>query len=69
MITDPHLQALSDKLTDVIGDIIECPLHQGRFHIPSGGARSAPACRNLRTYPVRVEDGSIFISLARTAVA
>ena len=23
MITDPHLQALSDKLTDVIGDIIE----------------------------------------------
>jgi 3-phenylpropionate/trans-cinnamate dioxygenase ferredoxin component len=52
---------LSDGL--VIGDIIECPLHQGRFHIPTGAAKSAPACRDLRTFPVRLEDGNILISL------
>jgi 3-phenylpropionate/trans-cinnamate dioxygenase ferredoxin subunit len=47
----------------VIGDFVECPLHQGRFHIPTGKAKGAPACVDLKTYPVKVEDGSIFIAL------
>ena len=47
----------------VIGDIIECPLHQGRFHIPSGKAKSPPVCIDLRTYPVRVEGGKVFIDV------
>ncbi len=52
-------------LTDglVIGDIIECPLHQGRFHIPSGKAKSPPVCIDLRTHPVRVEGGEVFIQV------
>ena len=55
-----HEQAhLADGL--VIDDIIECPLHQGRFHIPSGRARSPPVCVDLKTYPVKVEDGRIYI--------
>ena len=45
----------------MIGDIIECPRHQGRFHIPSGRARSPPVCIDLKTYPVKVEDGRIYI--------
>lgn len=45
----------------VIDDIIECPLHQGRFHIPSGKARGAPVCIDLDTYPARVVDGEIYI--------
>lgn len=45
----------------VIDEIIECPLHQGRFHIPTGEAKSAPVCENLTTYPVKVEDGQIYI--------
>ncbi len=52
---------LADGL--VMGDIIECPLHQGRFHIPTGEARSPPVCENLRTYPVRVEAGRIRLGL------
>src|SRR3546814_8090439 len=33
-----HQEArLSDGF--VIGDVIECPLHQGRFHIPTGKAK------------------------------
>ena len=48
----------------VIGEIIECPLHQGRFHIPSGKAKSAPVCVDLRTYPVKLEDGDIYVQVA-----
>ena len=47
----------------VIGDIIECPLHQGRFHIPSGKAKSAPVCIDLKCYPVKVEGGQVYIQL------
>lgn len=56
---------LSDGL--VIGDVIECPLHQGRFHIPSGKALSPPACLNMRTYPVKVEGDRIYIDLEKAA--
>ena len=45
----------------VIDDIIECPLHQGRFHIPTGKAKGAPVCIDLKTYPTRVDDGGVYI--------
>ncbi len=47
----------------VIGMVIECPLHQGRFDIESGKALSAPVCEDLNTYPVKVEDGDLFIQI------
>lgn len=47
----------------VIGEAIECPLHQGRFHIPTGSALSAPACVALKTYPVRLADGKVLVGL------
>ena len=47
----------------VIDEIIECPLHQGRFHIPTGKAKGAPVCEDLRTHPVKVEDGELFIQI------
>jgi 3-phenylpropionate/trans-cinnamate dioxygenase ferredoxin subunit len=47
----------------VIDDIIECPLHQGRFHIPSGKAKSPPVCIDLKTFPAREEGGRIQIGL------
>jgi 3-phenylpropionate/trans-cinnamate dioxygenase ferredoxin subunit len=58
-----HEQAeLADGL--VIGDIIECPFHNGRFHIPTGAAKSPPVCIDLRVYPVRIESGKVQIGLA-----
>jgi 3-phenylpropionate/trans-cinnamate dioxygenase ferredoxin subunit len=56
-----ELAELSDGL--VMGEIIECPLHNGRFHIPSGAAKSPPVCVDLQTYPVRVEDGKVLIGI------
>ncbi len=45
----------------VIGDIIECPLHQGRFHIPTGAAKGPPVALPCQTYPVKVEEGKIYV--------
>lgn len=52
---------LADGL--VIGGVIECPLHQGRFDIRTGKAKSAPASTDLRTYPVKVEGSAIHIQM------
>ena len=45
--TDGHCTHQEQLLEDgiVIGTVIECPLHQGRFDIPTGKALSAPALR------------------------
>jgi 3-phenylpropionate/trans-cinnamate dioxygenase ferredoxin subunit len=58
--THEHAQ-LADGF--VIDEIIECPLHQGRFHIPTGQAKSAPVCVDLVTYPVKVEDAQLYIQV------
>ena len=55
-------QHLEDGM--VIGTVIECPLHQGRFDIVTGKALSAPVCDDLKTYPVKLENGDVFIDLA-----
>ncbi|WP_026869572.1 MocE family 2Fe-2S type ferredoxin [Inquilinus limosus] len=52
---------LADGL--VMGTIIECPKHNGRFDFTTGAAKGAPVCIDLRTYPVRVEDGQVYIRL------
>jgi len=53
-------------LTDglVIDDIIECPKHNGRFDYRTGAARGAPACIDLKTYPVKVEAGRVLIDIS-----
>jgi nitrite reductase/ring-hydroxylating ferredoxin subunit len=45
------------------GDVIECPVHQGRFHVCTGAALSAPASTPLKAYPVKIEDGRIFVEV------
>jgi 3-phenylpropionate/trans-cinnamate dioxygenase ferredoxin subunit len=52
---------LSDGL--VMGDLIECPKHNGRFNYKTGEAKRAPVCVDLQTYAIRVEDGAVFIGL------
>ena len=51
---------LADGL--VMGTIIECPKHNGRFDFTSGAAKGAPVCVDLKTYPVKVEAGTVFIA-------
>jgi len=53
------------RLSDgfLLGDEIECPLHQGRFNVRTGAAMCVPVQTCIRTYPVKIEQGRVFISL------
>lgn len=45
------------------GCIVECPRHGGRFDIRTGKAKHFPAFSPVRTFPLKVEDGGIFIDV------
>ncbi|WAI86492.1 MULTISPECIES: non-heme iron oxygenase ferredoxin subunit [Achromobacter] len=45
------------------GHEIECPLHQGRFDVRDGRALCSPLRENVATYPVRIEDGMVFVGM------
>ena len=53
--------ALADGL--VLGNVIECPKHNGRFDYRTGEGLSAPICINLATYPTRVSAGVVEIQI------
>ena len=44
------------------GHEIECPLHQGRFDVRNGKAMCAPLTEDLRSYPVKIEGGRVFLA-------
>jgi 3-phenylpropionate/trans-cinnamate dioxygenase ferredoxin subunit len=52
---------LADGL--VMDHVIECPKHNGRFDYRDGKALGAPVCVNLKTYPVRVENGIVQLAI------
>jgi naphthalene 1,2-dioxygenase system ferredoxin subunit len=45
----------------IAGEEIECPLHQGKFHIPSGKAVGAPCTEDIRSYAVKIENGAVLV--------
>ena len=47
----------------VMDHVIECPKHNGQFDYRTGRALRAPVCADLRTYPVRVEDGRVLVEV------
>src|SRR5256885_8054100 len=57
-----HGQArLCDGFLD--GHEIECPLHQGKFDVRTGQPSCAPVTEAIRSYPVKVEAGRVFLAL------
>ena len=50
---------LSDGFQD--GTQVFCPLHQGSFDVRTGAAVAAPCFEPVPSYPVRVEDGSVWV--------
>lgn len=53
---------LADGL--VMGSIIECPKHNGRFDYRTGQPKGAPVCVALQTFPVKVEAGRVLLDVA-----
>ena len=45
------------------GHLVECPLHAGLVDLRSGKAVGAPITRDSRTYPVKVEQGEVFVAI------
>jgi 3-phenylpropionate/trans-cinnamate dioxygenase ferredoxin subunit len=60
MCTHEHT-CLADGL--VMGDIIECPKHNGRFNYKTGHAKGAPVIVDLRTFATKVEGDSVLIDI------
>ena len=58
---------LSDGV--VIDCIVECPFHQGRFDVRSGEPMGAPVISPIKTYPVKVVDGHIYVQVSMTQAA
>lgn len=60
--TCPHaLVRLSRGRFD--GRVVECPIHAARFNVVTGRRLSGPVCRDLRTYPLRVEGGMLLVDI------
>ncbi|HEU0202641.1 MAG TPA: non-heme iron oxygenase ferredoxin subunit [Burkholderiaceae bacterium] len=45
------------------GHEIECPLHQGKFDVRSGKATCEPATEDLKSYPVKIEGGRVYLAI------
>jgi nitrite reductase/ring-hydroxylating ferredoxin subunit len=59
------LADLADGMLD--GDVIECGIHFGAFHVPSGKAVQPPCFIDLKTYRTEVKDGQVLVDLATPA--
>ena len=59
----PHSKSASLSQGYVEDGLVECPLHQACFELRTGKVTSPPAEEDVRTYPVKVEDGVVFVSL------
>lgn len=46
------------------GEWVKCPLHGSRFNLRTGEVVEDPAVEPLRVYPVRVENGELWVGLS-----
>ena len=51
---------LADGL--VIGNLIECPKHNGRFDYTTGEPKRIPVCEKIETFPVKVEGDKVYVN-------
>jgi len=47
------------------GNIVLCPFHGGSFDVVTGKAHSLPCKQPLRTWPLEVTDGKVYLLLKR----
>ena len=53
------------KLCDgfVEGHHVECPFHQALFDVRDGSVQCAPANEPVKAWPVKIENGRVFLDL------
>ncbi len=54
------------KLCDgfVEGHMVECPFHQALFDVRDGSVGCGPATEPAKSWPVKIEDGRVYLDLA-----
>jgi nitrite reductase/ring-hydroxylating ferredoxin subunit len=57
--------SLAEGMLD--GDVVECWLHFGAFHVPTGAVKAPPCAVALRTYKVELQGDDVFVDLDRDA--
>ena len=57
--------SLSEGFLD--GDVVECPLHFGAFHIPTGKPVAAPCSIPLRTYKTQIVGENVLVDFEQPA--
>jgi naphthalene 1,2-dioxygenase system ferredoxin subunit len=60
LCTHAHAQLTDGTLE---GELIECPLHGGRFEVKTGKGLGPPIPCDLQTYRARVQDNEIQVLL------
>ena len=68
-VTDDECTHASASLADGMldGEVIECCMHLGAFHVPTGGVKAPPCAVALRTYKVLIQGDAVFVDLDRDA--
>ncbi|HTZ02623.1 MAG TPA: non-heme iron oxygenase ferredoxin subunit [Xanthobacteraceae bacterium] len=68
-VTDDECTHASASLADGMleGDVIECCVHLGAFHVPTGAVRAPPCAVALRTYKVVLQGDDVYVDLERDA--
>ncbi|MDP8229199.1 MAG: non-heme iron oxygenase ferredoxin subunit [Candidatus Electryoneaceae bacterium] len=54
-------QSASMASGKIDGETVACPRHGALFDIRTGDVLTLPAVRGVRTYPVKVEDGIVYV--------
>jgi len=52
---------------NLTGHLVKCPLHGSRFDLTTGAVLDDPAEENLITYPVTIENNTVYIALETPA--
>ncbi len=68
-VTDDECTHASASLADGMldGEVIECAVHMGAFHVPTGEVKAPPCAMALRTYKVTLDDNDVLVDLDRNA--
>src|SRR5215472_5228779 len=68
-VTDDECTHASASLADGMldGEVIECAMHMGAFHVPTGEVKAPPCAVALRTYKVVLNGDDVLVDLDRDA--
>ena len=67
---DGALLAVEDDCTHAIaslsegrleGEVLYCPMHGGAFNVRTGKACALPCKQALKTFPLEIEDGAVWL--------